>query len=114
MTVTAQQTSNKSQLLLKLVNRFYNAYFDDENLCFRVSESAQVSSDLGYEILNGYNSSNEENKDYYINLFSMFNKKLNLDIEKEYIIFYERDDFVDVTSLIEENKLKNSILKNGL
>jgi hypothetical protein len=78
------------------------------------AESAQVSSDLAYEILNGYNSSNAENKDYYINLFSMFNKKLNLDIEKEYIIFYERDDFVDVTSLIEENKLKNSILKNGL
>lgn len=114
LTVTAQQSANKSQLLLKLVNRFYNAYFDDQNLCFRVSESAQVSSDLAYEILNGYNSSNAENKDYYINLFSMLNKKLNLDIEKEYIIFYERDDFVDVTSLIEENKLKDSILKNGL
>lgn len=114
LTVTAQQSANKSQLLLKLVNRFYNAYFDDENLCFRVSESAQVSSDLAYEILNGYNSSNAENKDYYMNLFSMLNKKLNLDIEKEYIIYYERDDFVDVTSLIEENKLKDSILKNGL
>ena len=64
--------------------------------------------------MNGYNSSNAENKDYYMNLFSMLNKKLNLDIEKEYIIYYERDDFVDVTSLIEENKLKDSILKNGL
>jgi hypothetical protein len=114
MSVTAQQSSNKSQLLLKLVNRFCNAYFDDEHNCFRVSESSQVSSDLGYEIINGFFDKKEENEGCYMNLFSILNEKLNLDIEKEYIIFYERDDYVDVTSVIEEKKLQNSILKNGL
>ncbi len=105
-TQTALQTkaqNGKGTLIDNLITRFSAGKYDDEKNVWYLTSQTQVGRYLKYEIINGCNKG-------YENQYKELMDILNLNNEKHYYILYSKEEYVEISSDVNENKFKKDCL----